>query len=190
MLDFKAVREGRISYTELVTDLTLDDLRDLTNEMIDAVLELIADCVDVDVIFTPEDLHAHDPFAATPEEVDLAWSLGHVVVHITASSEESAAIAAELARGVNHHGRSRYEVPWQTVTTVAQCQQRLEESRRLRLASLGMWPDEPHLDNVYELWSDEPPVNAIERFILGLMHADDHLDHIAEIVRQAHAARS
>jgi hypothetical protein len=190
MLDFIAVREGRISYTELVADLTLDDLRDLTNEMIDAVLELIADCVDADVIFTPEDPHAHDPFAATPEEVDLAWNLGHVIVHITASSEESAAIAAELARGVNHHGRSRYEVPWQTVTTVAQCRQRLEESRRMQLASLGMWPDEPHLDNVYELWSDAPPVNATGRFILGLMHADDHLDHIAEIVRQAHAARS
>ena len=190
MLDFDAVREGRVSFAELVADLARDDLRDLTNEMIDTVLGLIADCVDTDVTFPPEDPGAHDPYAATPEEVALAWNLGHVILHITASSEESAAIAAELARGVEHHGRSRYEVPWQTVTTMAQCRQRLEESRRMRLASLEMWPDEPHLDNTYEIWSSAPPVNAVGRFILGLMHADDHLDQIAEIVRQAHAARS
>jgi hypothetical protein len=190
MLAFKRVREERISYAERVADLTRDDLRDLTNEMIDTVLELIADCVDADVTFPPEDPDANDPYAATPEEVDLAWNLGHVIVHITASSEESAAIAAELARGVEHHGRSRCEVPWQTMTTIAQCRQRLEESRRMRLASLEMWPDEPHLENAYAIWSDAPPVNAIGRFILGLMHADDHLGQIAEIVRQAHAARS
>ena len=190
MLDFKAVREERISYAELVADLTRDDLRDLTNEMIDAMIEIIADCVDADVAFPPKDPGAHDLYAVTPEEVDLAWNLGHVIVHITASSEESAAIAAELARGVEHHGRSRYEVPWQTVTTVAQCRQRLEESRRMRLASLEMWPDEPHLDNVYEPWTGAPKVNAVGRFVFGLMHADDHLDQIAEVVRQACAARS
>ena len=102
MLDFKAVREGRISFADLVADLERDDLRDLTNEMVDTVLGLIADCVDADVAFPPEDPGAHDPYAATPEEVDLAWNLGHVIVHITASSEESAAIAAEWA---THQGK-------------------------------------------------------------------------------------
>jgi hypothetical protein len=95
-----------------------------------------------------------------------------------------------MARGVEHHGRSRYETPWQTVTTIAQCRRRLEESRRMRLTSLAMWPDEPRLDNVYEPWPGAPQVNAIGRFALGLMHDDDHVGHIAEIVRQARAGRT
>jgi hypothetical protein len=190
MLDFEAVRDKRITLAELVAGLTQDDLRELTNQMVNTVLELIADCADADVTFVPVDSEAYDPFAKTEEEVKLAWNLGHVVVHTTASAEESAALAAELARGVENHGRSRHETPWETVMTITWCRQRLEESRRMRLASLEMWPDEPHLDNVYEPWPGAPHVNAVGRFVLGLMHDDSHLDHIAEIVRQAHAART
>ena len=190
MLNFEAVREEKITYAELVADLTPDDLRDLTNEMVDTILDLIVDCVDADVVFVPDDPDAHDPYAENPEDVDLAWTLGHVIVHTTASAEESAALAAELARGVEFHGRSRYETPWQTVTTIAQCRQRLEESRRMRLASLEMWPDEPHMDTLYESLSSAPPVNAIGRFVYGLLHADSHLGHIAEIIRQSQAARA
>ena len=189
MLNFEVVRDGEVTLAELVAGLAGDDLRDLTNEMIDTMLGLIADCVDADVVFEPVDPDAHDPFAARPEDVDLAWNLGHVIVHVTASAEESAALAAELARGVEHHGRSRYETPWETMTTIASCRQRLEESRRMRLTSLEMWPDEPHLDNVYEPWPEAPQVNATGRFVLGLMHDDSHVDQIAEIVRQAKAAR-
>lgn len=190
MLDFKAVRSGETTLNALVADLSKDDLQDLTNEMIDTVLDLITDCVDADVAFEPVDPEAHDPYAEREEDVDLAWNLGHVIVHITASSEESAALAAELARGVEFHGRSRSEVPWQGVITVGQCHQRLEESRRMRLASLEMWPDEPHLDYEVEAWTDGPMVNAVGRFVLGLMHADSHLDQIAEIVRQAKMGRA
>lgn len=189
MLSFQAVRDKEITFAELVTDLTRDDLRDLTNEMIDTMLGLIADCVDADVIFEPVDPQAHDPYAATPVEVNLAWNLGHVVVHTTASAEEAAAIAAELARGVEHHGRSRYEVPWEEMKTIEGCRQRLEESRRMRLASLEMWPEEAHLENAYEVWSDRPMVNAIGQFVLGLMHEESHLEQIEEIVRQAQVAR-
>ena len=189
MLSFQAVRDKEITFAELVTDLTRDDLRDLTNEMIDTMLGLIADCVDADVIFEPVDPEAHDQYAATPEEVNLAWNLGHVVVHTTASAEEAAAIAAELARGVEHHGRSRYEVPWEEMKTIEGCRQRLEESRRMRLASLEMWPEEAHLENAYEVWSDRPMVNAIGQFVLGLMHEESHLEQIEEIVRQAQVAR-
>jgi hypothetical protein len=189
MIDFQALRDGGVSLSELVADLDRDDLRDLSNEMMDTILGLIAGCVDADVIFEPLDPGAHDPYAATPEEEALAWNLGHVVVHTTASAEESAAIAAELARGVAHHGRSRSEVPWQEMRTIAGCRQRLEESRRMRLASLEMWPEAAHLDNRYEVWSGEPPVNAIGRFVLGLMHEEGHLEQIAEIVMQARAAR-
>lgn len=189
MLNFQAVRDEEITFAELVADLTLDDLRDLTNEMVDTMLSLIVDCVDADVILEPVDPQAYDPFAAIPEEVNLAWNLGHVVVHTTASAEESAAVAAELARGVEYHGRSRYEVLWQEMGTAAGCRQRLEESRRMRLASLEMWPAEPHLENSYEVWPDRPKVNAIGRFVLGLMHDESHLGQIEEIVKQAQVAR-
>ena len=189
MLNFQAVRNKEITFAELVASLSPGDLGALTNEMVDTMLGLIADCVDADVTFAPVDPDADDPFAATEEEVHLAWNLGHVIVHTTASAEESAAFAAELARGVEVQGRSRHEIPWQGVTTVAQCRQRLEESCRMRLATLAMWPDEPHLDNVYEPWPGAPQVDAIGRFVLGLMHDESHLDHVAEIVRQAQAAR-
>jgi len=188
MLSFQAVCDKEITFAELVTDLTHDDLRDFTNEMIDTMLGLIAACVDADVTFEPVDPKAHDPYAATPEEVNLAWNLGHVVVHTTASAEEAAAVAAELARGVEHHGRSRYEVPWEEMKTIEGCRQRLEESRRMRLASLEMWPEEAHLENAYEVWSDRPLVNAIGQFVLGLMHEESHLEQIEEIVSQAQVA--
>ncbi len=189
MLDFKAVREGKITLDKLVADLSKADLQDLTNEMVDEVLGLIAECEDKDVTSEPVDPKAHDPYAASEEEIKLAWNLGHVIVHITASSEESAALAAELARGVEFHGRSRYEIPWQEMTTITQCRQRLEESRRMRLASLEMWPDKPHLEDTYQAWTNGPEVNAVGRFVLGLMHAESHLGQIKDIIRQAHADR-
>ena len=189
MLDFQAVRDKKITIAELVGDLTLEDLRDLTNEMVDTILNLIDGCVDFDVTYEPLDPAANDPFAEVPEDVDLAWNLGHVIVHVTASSEESAVLAVELARGVDFHGRSRYEVPWQEMESIQGCRERLEESRRMRLASLEMWPEESHLDNVYQTWTGGPQVNAVGRFVLGLMHDESHLAQLAEIVSQAHAAR-
>jgi hypothetical protein len=189
MLNFQACREGEISFADLVNGLARDDLRELTGEMIDATLALLAGCIDSDVTFEPLDPEADDPWAATPEEVRMPWTLGHVIVHNTASSEESAAIAAELARGVAYHGRSRYEVHWTEMRTIEDCRHRLEESRRMRLASLEMWPDAPHLDNGYQVWADAPSVSAVGRFVLGLMHEEGHLGQVGEIVRQARAAR-
>lgn len=185
MLDFGPVRNKSITIDQLCADLTLDDLRRLTHEMVDANLKLTAGCSDADVVFVPDDPAAEDAYAVHPEEVFLPWTLAHVIVHTTASSEESAFLAAELARGVPHReGRSRFEVPWRTVTTIEQCRQRLEESRRMRLASLDLWPDPPHLDNLFATRSGAR-YNAIVRFVLGLFHDDSHLGQIAEIVRQA-----
>ena len=189
MLNFQAFHDKEITFAELVAGLTRDDLGPLTDEMIDTMLGLIAGCLDADVTFEPVDPQANDPFAATPEELHMPWTLGHVIVHTTASGEESAAVAAELARGVEYHGRSRYEVPWTGMRTIDGCRQRLEESRRMRLASLGMWPDSAHLENEYQAWTDGPMVNAIGRFVLGLMHEESHLGQIGDIVRQAKAAR-
>jgi DinB superfamily len=185
MPDYQAVLNDTMTIDAFVAGLTIDDLRSLTHEMVDKMQDLIADCEDADVTFVPRDPEADDPFAEREEDVKLAWNLGHVIVHTTASAEESAALAAELARGVENHGRSRYETPWQSITTIKQCLQRLEESRRIRLASLEMWPDQPHLDNTYKPRDDVPHVNCMGRFILGLVHDDSHLEQIAGIVRQA-----
>ena len=190
LLDFKAVIDKEIGIQEFADKLNVDDLRKATNAYVDKVLALIADCTDADVIFVPEDTEANDTYADSEDVVDLAWTLGHVIVHITATTEEAAALAAEMARGVPNHGRSRSEVPWETVKTVAQCRHRLEESRRMRLASLDMWPDEPYLDNTYQPYPSAGSINAVGRFVFGLYHDWDHLDQISEVVSQAVAARS
>lgn len=169
--------------------LTPDDLRRLTNALIDAVLHMLRHCKDGDVAFVPLDPLANDPGAATDEEMAMAWTLGHIVVHMTASSEESAALAAELARGVEYHGRSRSEVPWETVKTLAQCRARLEESRRMRLASLTMWPDAPHLANTYAPREGAEPIGPMARFLNGLRHDNSHLNHLRDVISQARVAR-
>ncbi len=109
---------------------------------------------------------------------------------MTASSEEGAFLAAEMARGILREGRSRSEIPWQDVTTIAQCRQRLEESRRMRLASLDVWPDQPYLDVTVTGRPNTPSLNAIGRFLRGLSHDASHLEQIDEVVRQAKAARN
>lgn len=190
MLDFTAVRNKEMTYAELVADLTVADLRALTNEIIDYQLGLLASCTDADVVFTPVDPEAKDPYAADKADEAIAWNLGHLIVHVTASSEESAALAAELARGVVRDGRSRSEIPWETVTTIAQCQQRLEESRRMRLASLEMWPDVPYLDNKVTPWAAIGEIDAYGRFVLGLSHDQGHLPQIEDVIAQAKAARA
>ncbi|MBK9052399.1 MAG: DinB family protein [Chloroflexi bacterium] len=189
MLDFTPVRNKEITLPELTAPLTTTDLRLLTNEMIDTIHNLIDGCLDEDVVFVPSDPQANDSYAIDQSEAQLAWTLGHVIVHTTASAEENAFLGAELARGVSHHGRSRFEVPWETVTTIAQCRQRLEESRRMRLASLDIWPDKPHLDNIYQRDENALKINPVTYFVLGLRHDDSHLEQIAEIVRQAKKVR-
>jgi len=190
MLDFDAVRTKKVTLKEIADQLSLSDLHALTDEMVDTMLNLIGDAHDEDVIFEPIDLLAEDPYASENGEADLAWTLGHVIVHTTASAEEAAAQACELARGVEYEGRSRYEVPWRSVTTVAQLHHRLEESRRMRHALLNAWPDEPLL--VTTITPDYPkakPRNATMRFIAGLAHDDSHIEQIAKVLRQSREYR-
>jgi hypothetical protein len=189
VLDFTLVRKQEQTMAQLAEGLTSADLRQLTNEMVDTMLGMIAESTDADVTADIVDPQANDTFAANAEDVGISWTLGHVIVHTTASAEESAALAAELARGVEFHGRSRSEVPWENVTTIAQCRARLEESRRMRLASLDMWPDEPYLENTYEPYAGRGLYNAVMRFIGGLSHDDSHLAQIERLVREARAAR-
>lgn len=189
MLDFQSVRDRKTTLMSLTDGLTVNDLRGLTNEMIDCVQDLIMDCTDADVVFEPVDPNAKDDFAASDAEKNIAWTLGHLIVHTTASSEESAFLAAEMARGVPNHGRSRYETPWQTVTTIAQCRDRLEESRRMRLATLDVWPAQPHVEVTYEPYPTAGQRNCIAQFAGGMSHEESHLEQIAEVVRQAKTAR-
>ena len=159
------------------------------SETLNAVKRLLRGCKDADVTFVPVDPLAHDSAATGEGEAAIAWTLGHIVVHMTATTEESAALAAELARGVPFHGRSRNEVPWQTMTSVKQCRARLEESRRMRLASLGMWPAHPDLSLSYVPWDGAPEHNAIQRFMIGIRHEAAHLDQIRDVIAQARTQR-
>ena len=189
MLDFAAVRTRRITLAELASGLSKDDLRALTSEMVDFVQDLIKDCTDADVVYEPIDPNAKDDFAASDAEKNIAWGLGHLIVHTTASSEESAFLAAEMARGVPNHGRSRYETSWQSVTTIQQCRERLEESRRMRLATLDVWPAQPHTEITYEPYPNAGPRHCYAQFLGGMNHEHSHLEQIREVVRQAKAAR-
>ena len=185
MLDFDPVRQGKQTLADLARDLAPADLHRLTDEMIDTVLAIIEEATAADVAFVPEDPAANDAFGKA-EEANLAWTLGHVIVHATASSEEAAALSSRLARGIEIEGRSRYETDWRTVRGVAQVRQRLEESRRMRHAFLDTWPTEPHLDVLFTGYTTMGPLNAVARFVFGLMHEDSHLEQMREIIRQAH----
>jgi DinB superfamily len=189
MIDFGPYRRREVSLQELADPLTRDDLAGLTREMCALQLSLIEDAEDQDVVFVPEDTEANDTYAARPEDVGLSWTLGHVIVHATASSEESAALALVLARGLPVVGRSRFEVPWELARTAAFIRHRIGESQRMRLSMLAAWPDEPHLDNAYSPFEGRPPMNAKGRFLGGLAHDDSHVDQIRKIMVQARRLR-
>jgi hypothetical protein len=190
MLNFQPIADKVMTMAELCGHLTVAELRDLTNEATDTLLNLMADCTDADVTFVPKDPAAQDDYAATEAEKNMAWTLGHLIVHVTASSEESAFIAAEMARGVKREGRSRSEVDWTTIKTVAGCRQRLEESRRMRLATLDVWPAKPYLDTTVTVGYLNGEINPPARFCGGLRHETGHLTQIREVIRQAKAARA
>lgn len=189
MIDFGAVHDGRLELGDLAAGRSVADLAGATRATTAELLRRLEGAADPDVIFVPDDPLAQDTFAEDAAEVGLAWTLGHVIVHLTASAEEAAFLAAELARGVQPHGRSRFEVPWPAMVTIEAGRARLLESERMILASLETWPDEPHLDVVFTT-AKGTTRNAPARFLGGLMHTDAHLDQVANIVRQARAART
>ena len=178
--DFVAVVENRLPFADLRERFDRDALPGLTDRIFDALDDLLAAASDRDVAFVPRD--------PTPEDADAeGWMVGHVVTHLTAILEESAAHAATLARGVPVTGPSRFEVPWQTVSSVAAVRTRLAESRRMCQAFLAAWPDEPHLDLTMVQVPRFGPMDAVGRHVLGIVHAAVHLAHIRDILRQARA---
>ncbi len=197
MFDFSPVTNKEKKLIDLWRDqeITIEQLATATHESIDFMLELIANLSDADVIFDPVDPDAHDPEAVEGEE-HIGWSIAHLIAHVTATSEEGAAFSSLLARGVeNVKDRPRYETPWRDFTTRAQCVQRLEESRRIRLAYLDTWPDEPFYENLRVVPSVRfqdyfGDINAPVAFLMGLHHEVGHYAQLEEVKRQALSFRS
>ncbi len=178
VLDMEAFRSGKASYADLVRDITHADLYRLTDEYFDTVESIVVDVTDMGVTFVPYDAELKDP----NEE---AYTLGHVIVHLTATLEESVSIASVLARGIAFDGRLRYETPWQTIHTAQQVHARLRESRRMCHAYLDAWPDAPHLDVTITRIPSFGPMNAIGMDVLGIMHGEAHVEQLREIMHQS-----
>ncbi len=193
LIDFSPVHHNEVKMLEFSKPFTVADLKAATNASLDTMLDIITDMHDEQVIFLPSDPEADDPHAV-PGEENIGWSLAHLIVHVTASSEEWAAYSSILARGIVYPAepRLRYETSWHTVTSRAQCFQRIEESRRIRLSYLAAWPDEPHLEVLRQLSpryvERYGEMNATAAFLFGLMHEVGHHDQFREAARQAREA--
>lgn len=194
MIDFTPLRDGTIKYIDYIEqeNITIDELRKLTNESIDYLLSLVEGLTDADVVFDPTDEEANDPYAVEGEE-NIGWTFGHLIAHVTASSEEGAAFSSLTARGIPASERPRYETPWREMDTVDKVLQRLNESRKIRHAYLDTWPDTPHLDVYREISPNfiakRGNLNAPASFLFGLSHEVGHYDQIVEVREQAVAAR-
>ena len=194
-IDFKPVNEGKMNLLEYSEQFDVNALRRVTNDSIDYLLNLIDNMNDADIVFVPDDPEANDPHAV-PGEEHLGWGIGHLVAHVTASSEEWAAYSSILARSVPYGAdpRLRYETPWREINTKARAVQRLEESRRIRLSYLDTWPDKPNLD----LKRDLSPrfiarvgeMNAAACFLFGLKHEAGHYGQFEEVKRQIEASKA
>ena len=193
ILDFTPVTDNQMKMLEYSNLFSVDDLKAATNESIDTLLKIVRGLSDTQVTFLPYDPEADDPYAK-PGEEKIGWSIAHLVVHVTASSEEWATYSSFLARGIPYPAepRLRHETEWKTVTTTAQCIQRLEESRRIRLSYLSAWPDNPDLETKRELSprfiERNGQMNAAACFLFGLKHELGHYAQFREVARQAKVA--
>ncbi|MDX2160358.1 MAG: DinB family protein [bacterium] len=193
LIDFTPVEQKTIKLGEFAQQFSVEDLRRATNASLDLLRSIIDQTDDRHIAFDPLDPKADDPHAIEGEE-KIGWSLGHLVAHVTATSEESAAVASVLARGIAYprEPRLRYETPWRDISTKSHAVQRLEESRRIRLGYLAAFPDHPFFDlkqdiseRALEMWGD---INARTRFLLGLYHEWQHYDQFRDVLGQALAA--
>lgn len=193
MIDFSPLERGETNLLGLAEGVTTDDLRTWTRESIATLLDIIREADDAAIVFTPHDPEANDPWADESMQ-HVGWTLGHLVAHVTASSEESAATSAILARGIPYPAdpRLRYETPWQNIDTQAKALQRLQESLRMRLGALDMYPDVPHLSTYRELTpaglARYGLLNAPAQFLHGLRHEVGHYEQFRKVLRQARVA--
>jgi DinB superfamily len=182
MIDFTTVSSGQQRIADLADDVAPADLKSATDAQTDEMVGMIRDLRDAQVVFV-----ATDPEA----EGGIGWNVAHLIAHVTASSEENAAVSSILARGIDYpfEPRLRAETDWTTLTTTAACIQRLEESRRMCQGYLSAWPDQPRLDTHRALPAGFAervgPLNAIGAYLLGLFHAAGQFAQLREIIRQA-----
>lgn len=177
---------------EFSDKFTLADLRAAVTSYYDFIRDLLNDLNDAQVLFEPLDEGADDPYAVKSEDRKIGWSIAHLVLHVTASLEESASVGSMLARGVSmDKTRYRYEPDWRSVTDKATVLARLAESRRMCLAYLDTWPDEPHLDNLRVFDADhylaKAQINAVGATLGGLRHMNSHVEQLKRVAEQAKA---
>ena len=177
MIDFTPVREQGAVFGPFAAATDYHQLAPLTTEVYATIRQIIAAADDAAVAFVPRDPAQSDP-------AEHGWNIAHVLVHLTAGMEEAGAHAVTLARGITVEGRSRYETPWESVQTVAQVATRLAESERMCNGFLQAWPNTPDLALTITPVPQFGPLNATARYLLGVMHADGHLEQLREIMRQ------
>ncbi len=194
--DFSPVERGElllIDWAQREGITTAAQLRAMTIAVLDEITAILGAADDAAVTFIPDDPLADDPFAPEEERYQ-GWSLAHLVMHTSASAEEWAAVASILARGIAYtpEPRLRYETDWHTVTTRAQVDARLAESRRMRLGYLDTFPDQPNLTTTRELSprfiERYGQMNAIAAYLFGLRHEIGHLAQMRDAAAQAQAA--
>ena len=179
-IDFAAIRAGKVTFAETVSQIGYRDLRSHTDEAFEAVRVSISSATDAAVTFVP-----HDPQAK--EDDERGWTLAHVIAHLTAVLEAAAAVASVLARGVQIPGEMRlfYETPWEEIQTIEQVQARLAESQRISNAYLAAWPEQPHLDLTVTRSTFIGPLNAIGAYMFAIGHVYTHCPQLKEVVQQA-----
>lgn len=178
---FAAITSGQSTYAETIADLDHADLIALTREYYAEIGQILTEASDTAVTTVP-----FDPALEDQQAEEGAWTIAHIIGHLTATAEESAALASAMARGAAFPDdlRLRSEVAWQELHTALDVRARLAESERMTLAFLDTWPDVPDLARTITLIPQFGPMNAIGRHTLGLFHADMHLGQLREIMRQ------
>jgi hypothetical protein len=187
LINFQPVYNKEKTLSDLAGQYGNADLREALNNYVDFTVQIINSISDEEAIYIPLDPGANDPYATTEAERHVGWSLVHLVMHVTASAEEAAAFSSILARGIAIGGRLRSERDWRQVATCAEAVARLEECRRICLAYLSTWPDQPDLDTTRIMpdnmsWMKP---NAPIQFLAGLMHWQAHVEQFQKVVEQA-----
>ncbi len=189
LINFQPVYNKEKTLGDLASQYSNADLHAALNSYVDFTIQIINSVSDEQALYIPPDPDANDPYATTEAEHHVGWSLVHLVMHVTASAEEAAAFSSILARGIAIGGRLRSERDWRQVTTCAEAVARLEECRRMCLAYLGTWPDQPDLTTVRimpENMSWMKP-NAPIQFLAGLMHWQAHVEQFQQVAEHAHS---
>src|SRR5258706_1984114 len=192
LINFQSVFNKEITFSDLAEQYSNADLREALNSYVDFTVQIFNDISDEQALYVPNDPHADDPYAVSEEDHHVGWNLVHLVMHVTASAEEAASFSSILARGIEIGGRLRTERDWRRVTTCADTVARLEECRRICLAYLGTWPDQPDLDTrriMPEHISWMKP-NAPTQFLAGLLHWHAHVEQFQKVAEQARAFAS